>query len=297
MTFFFQLVVSGLGLGLMYALISIGFVIIFKCSQAFNIAQGYFVMLGGYLGFTFLSSAHLPVWAAIIAAIAVAVVMGLVIERLALRPLVGQPVLAVIMMTLALAGVIEGIAIMGWGGEFKAYPRGVLPEIGVQLGGVSISPSNMMAIIVSAIVVIILLVVFRYTKIGLAMRATAEDEQVTRGAGIRATTVYALAWIISCVTAVVAGILLSGVSGVMTSNADLGLKALAVVILGGLDSIGGAVVAGISLGILELVASGYLDPLMPSGGGLATVFPFLVMIIVLIIKPHGLFGMKRIERI
>jgi branched-chain amino acid transport system permease protein len=297
MTFFFQLVVSGLSLGMMYALISIGFVIIFKCSQAFNIAQGYFVMLGGYIGYTFLVPLHLPVWAAVLAAIAVGVVMGLVIERLALRPLIGQPVLAVIMMTIALAGVIEGIAIMGWGGEFKNYPKGVLPEISLQLGGVSVSPSNLMALIVSTIVVVALVLVFRYTKIGLAMRATAEDEQVTRGAGIRATMVYALAWIISCVTGVVAGILLSGVSGVMTSNAEIGLKALAVVILGGLDSIGGAVVAGVSLGIMELVASGYLDPLMPSGGGLAKVFPFVVMIVVLIIKPHGLFGLKRIERI
>jgi branched-chain amino acid transport system permease protein len=297
MTFFFQLVVSGLSLGMMYALIAIGFVIIFKCSKAFNIAQGYFVMLGGYIGYTFLVPLRLPVWASIIAAIAVAVVMGLAIERLALRPLVGQPVLAVIMMTIALAGVIEGIAILGWGGEFKNYPKGVLPEISLQLGGVSVSPSNLIALIVSIIVVAALMLIFRYTKIGLAMRATAEDEQVTRGAGIRATTVYALAWIISCVTGVVAGILLSGVSGVMTSNAEIGLKALAVVILGGLDSIGGAVVAGVSLGILELVASGYLDPLMPSGGGLAKVFPFLVIIAVLIIKPHGLFGLKRIERI
>jgi branched-chain amino acid transport system permease protein len=297
MTFFFQLVVSGLSLGMMYALIAIGFVIIFKCSKAFNIAQGYFVMLGGYIGYTFLVPLRLPVWASIIAAIAVAVVMGLAIERLALRPLVGQPVLAVIMMTIALAGVIEGIAILGWGGEFKNYPKGVLPEISLQLGGVSVSPSNLIALIVSIIVVAALMLIVRYTKIGLAMRATAEDEQVTRGAGIRATTVYALAWIISCVTGVVAGILLSGVSGVMTSNAEIGLKALAVVILGGLDSIGGAVVAGVSLGILELVASGYLDPLMPSGGGLAKVFPFLVMIAVLIIRPHGLFGLKRIERI
>jgi branched-chain amino acid transport system permease protein len=297
MTFFFQLVVTGLCLGMMYALIAIGFVIIFKCSKAFNIAQGYIVMIGGYIGYTLLAPLHLPVWAGILAAMAIGVVMGLLIERLALRPLVGQPVLAVIMMTIALAGIFEGIAILGWGGEFKNYPEGVLPDISLQLGGVSVSPSNLVALIVSVIVVAILMGVFRYTKIGLAMRATAEDEQVTRGAGIRATMVYAVAWIISCVTGVVAGILLCGVSGVMTSRADIGLKALAVVILGGLDSVGGAVVAGVVLGILEQVSSGYLDPLMPSGGGLANVFPFLVMIAVLIVKPHGLFGLKRIERI
>jgi branched-chain amino acid transport system permease protein len=289
MTFFFQLFVTGLCLGMTYALIALGFVVIFKCSQAFNIAQGHFVMIGGYLGYTFLVPLHLPLWAAIIAAMAVAVVMGLVIERLAVRPLLGQPVLAVIMMTIALASVIEGIAIMGWGGEYKTY-NDVLPNISLKLGAV-------IGLIVSVVVVAILMGVFKFTKMGLAMRATAEDEQVTRGLGIRATTVYALVWVISCVVGVLAGILLGGVSGVQTSLSDIGLKALAVVILGGLDSIGGAVAGGIMLGILENVASGYLDPKMPSGGGLADVFPFLVIIVVLVLKPHGLFGLKRIERI
>ena len=139
--------------------------------------------------------------------------------------------------------------------------------------------------------------IFRFTKIGLAMRATAEDEQVTRSLGIRATMVYALVWVIACVVGVLGGILLGGVSGVSPPLAEIGLKALAVVILGGLDSIGGAIVGGVILGVLENLASGYLDPLMPSGGGLASVFPFIIMLVVLIFKPHGLFGLKRIERV
>jgi len=147
------------------------------------------------------------------------------------------------------------------------------------------------------VVVGVLMVIFRFTKIGLAMRATAEDEQVTRGLGIRATMVYALVWVIACVVGVVAGVLLGGVSGVSPPMAEVGLKALAVVILGGLDSIGGAIVAGIILGVSENLAAGYLDPLMPSGGGLANVFPFLVIMVVLIFKPYGLFGLKRIERV
>ncbi len=296
MTFFFQLFVTGLSLGMMYALIAIGFVVIFKCSQAFNIASGQIVMLGAYLGYTFLIPAHMPVWLAIIAAVAVAVVMGLVIERLALRPLLGQNPLAIVMMTIALAGVMDGIAIIAWGGDYLTY-HDVLPEISLQLGSVSVPPSSLMGLIVSVIVVTILMVVFKYTKIGLAMRATAEDEQVTRGLGIRATMVYALVWVVACVVGVIGGILLGGVSGVSPPLADIGLKALAVVILGGLDSIGGAIVGGVILGILENLAAGYLDPLMPSGGGLANVFPFLVMIAVLIVKPHGLFGLKRIERV
>ena len=296
MTFFFQLFVTGLALGMMYALIAIGFVIIFKCSQAFNIAQGQIVMLGAYIGYTFLMPLRLPVWIAIIASIGVGVVMGLVIERLALRPLLGQPALAIVMMTIALAGVMDGIAIMGWGGNYVTY-HDVLPELTLKLGAVSVPPSSLLGLIVSVIVVAILMFIFRYTKIGLAMRATAEDEQVTRSLGIKATMVYALVWVIACVVGVVGGVLLGGVSGVSPPLSEIGLKALAVVILGGLDSIGGAILAGVMLGILENLAAGYLDPLMPSGGGLAGVFPFIVMLAVLILKPHGLFGLKRIERI
>ena len=297
MTFFFQLVVSGLSLGMMYALIGVGFVIIFKCSQAFNIASGQIVMLGAYFGYTFLMPLDLPVWLAILACIGVAVVMGLVVERLALRPLLGQPALAIVMMTIALAGVMDGIAIMGWGGEYQTYHES-LPDITLNLGGgVAIPGSSVLGLIVSVVVVAILLAIFRFTKIGLAMRATAEDEQVTRSLGIRATVVYALSWVIACVVGVVAGVLLGGVSGVSPPLEDVGLKALAVVILGGLDSIGGAVFAGVILGIAENLAAGYLDPLLPSGGGLANVFPFIVMLLVLVFKPHGLFGLKRIERV
>jgi len=281
---------------MVYALIAIGFVIILKCSKAFNIAQGHFVMIGGYLGFTFLVTFHLPVWASLLAAIAVAIVMGLLIERLTLRPLVGQPVLAVIMMTIALATVFEGLATLIWGGEYKAY-HGVLPNLTLKIGEISIPSEMVIGIIVSVIAVVILMVIFRYTKSGLAMRATAEDEQVVQSAGIKVTTVYALSWAIACVVGVISGIILGGVSGVMVGMSNVGLKAFAVVLLGGVNSIGGAIVAGITLGILENVAAGYLDPLLPAGGGLANVFPFIVIIIVLIFRPYGLFGLVEIERI
>ncbi len=296
MTFFFQLVVTGLALGMTYALIAMGFVIIYKCSKAFNIAQGQIVMIGGYLGYTFLVVLSMPVWAAIIAAIAVGVVMGLVIERLTLRPLLGKPPLAIVMMTIALAGILDGVAIMVWGGDYVTY-HDVLPEITLQVGSISIPPSSLLGLIVSVLVVGILMFIFRFTKMGLAMRATAEDEQVTRSLGIKVTMVYALVWVIACVVGVLGGILLGGVSGVSPPLAEIGLTVLAVVILGGLDSIGGAIVAGVMLGILRNLAAGYLDPLMPSGGGLANVFPFIVMLVVLIFRPYGLFGLKRIERV
>ena len=295
MTFFLQLVVTGFSLGMIYALVAIGFVIILKCSEAFNIAQGHFVLIGGYLGYTFLIPMGLPLWACILLSILVAIIMGLLIERLALRPLIGQPVLAVVMMTIALATVLEGLATLLWGGEYKTY-HGVLPTISLNIGQISIPSESLIGLIVSIISVGLLLILFRYTKIGLAMRATAEDLQVVQSLGIRATTVYAVSWIIACIVGVIGGILLGGVSGVMIPLAEIGLKAFAVVLLGGVNSIGGAIVAGIILGVLENVAAGYLDPLLP-GGGLAQVFPFIVMIIVLVFRPHGLFGLETIERI
>jgi branched-chain amino acid transport system permease protein len=295
-TFFLQLVISGFALGMVYALIAIGFVIILKCSKAFNIAQGQFVMIGGYLGFTFLVTFHLPVWASIMAAIAVAIVMGLLIERLTLRPLVGQPVLAVIMMTIALATVLDGVATLIWGGEYKTY-HGVLPTITLNVGELSIPPETTIGVIVSIVVVVLLMLFFRYTRTGLEMMATAEDEQVVQSAGIKVTTVYALSWVIACIVGVMGGIILGGVSGVMIPLSEIGLKAFAVVLLGGINSIGGAIVAGIIVGMLENVAAGYLDPLLPAGGGLANVFPFIVIIIVLIFRPYGLFGLAEIERI
>ena len=296
MDFLLNLVVAGISLGMVYALLALGFVIILKCSNAVNIAQGHFVMLGGYLGFTFLVTYNLPIYVAVPLAVAIAVVLALVIERLAVRPLLGQPVLAVIMMTIALANVIAGVATLIWGGLFKSAYAGVLPDISLKIGSISLPPASLVGLIVSAVVVAILMLVFRYTKAGLAMRATAEDEQVVRSSGIRVTTVYALAWVIACVVGVVGGLLLGGTIGANVSNYELGIAALPVVILGGLDSLGGAVIAGLILGVLQNIAGGYLDPLLKAGGT-ASVFPYVVMIIVLIFKPYGLFGTKRIERI
>ena len=295
MTFLLQLLVTGFALGMVYALVAIGFVIILKCSNAFNIAQGHFVLIGGYVGYTFLVTFGLSVWVSLLFSILVAIILGLLIERLALRPLVGQPELAIIMMTIALASVLEGLVTLIWGGQYKTY-HGVLPTITLKLGEISVPSESLIGLIVSVIAVVVFALLFRYTKIGLAMRATAEDLQVVQSLGIKATTVYAVSWVIACVVGVIGGILLGGVSGVSIPLAEVGMKAFAVVLLGGANSVGGAIVAGVILGMLENVASGYLDPLLP-GGGLSQVFPFMVMLIVLIFRPYGLFGMARIERI
>jgi branched-chain amino acid transport system permease protein len=295
MTFLLQLIITGLAQGMVYALIAIGFVIILKCSEVFNIAQGHFVLIGGYLGYTFLVTFNLPILGALGLAIVTAIIMGLAIERFALRPLMGEPVLAVIMVTIALATILGGLATLIWGAEYKAY-HGLLPVLNLSVGEMSIPSESLIGLIVSIICVVLLMLLFRYTKIGLAMKATAEDLQVVQSVGIKATTVYAVSWIIACVVGVIGGILLGGVSGANMDLANVGLKAFAVVLLGGVNSIGGAIVAGIILGMLENVAAGYLDPLLP-GGGMAQVFPFFVMIIVLVFRPYGLFGLVRIERI
>ncbi len=295
MTFFLQLSITGIALGMVYALVAIGFVIILKCSEAFNIAQGHFVMIGGYVGYTFLVVFGLPVWISLLCSIGVAILLGVLIERLTLRPLIGQPELAIVMMTIALTSVLEGLATLIWGGEYKTY-HGVLPTFTLKIGQISVPPESLIGFIVSIIAVALLMILFRYTKIGLAMRGTAEDLQVVQSLGIRATTVYSVSWIIACVVGVIGGILLGGVSGVMIPLAEVGIKSFAVVLLGGVNSIGGAIFAGIILGMLENIAAGYIDPILP-GGGVSQVFPFMVMIIVLIFRPYGLFGMARIERI
>jgi branched-chain amino acid transport system permease protein len=295
MAFFLQLMVTGFAQGMVYALVALGFVIVLKCSKAFNVAQGQFVMIGGYLGFTFLEMLHLPVWISLVIAIAVAIIMGLVVERLVIRPMVGKPVLAIIMVTMGLAILLDGLATLFWGGQYLTY-HGLLPTINLRVGEISVPPEILIAIMVSIGAVGVLMIFFRYTRSGLAMRATAEDEQVVQVAGINVTTVYAISWAIAWVVGVIAGILLGGQGGVTLQMNEVGLKAFAVVLLGGIDSVEGAIVAGIMLGLLENIAAGYLDPLLPAGG-LATVFPFIVMIFVLTFKPFGLFGLKRIERI
>jgi branched-chain amino acid transport system permease protein len=295
MSFFLQLVVTGFALGMIYALVAIGFVIILKNSNAFNIAQGHFVMLGGYLGYTFLVLFGFPLWLSILCTVAIAALGGVIVERVALRPLIGQPVISVIMMTIALSSIIEGLATLIWGGEYKTY-HGVLPTLTIRVGSISIPSEPTIGLFVSAVTVVILLLFYHYTKMGLAMRATAEDLQVVQSVGVKATTVYALSWVIAFVVGTIGGVLLGAISGVMTPLAEIGLKAFTVALLGGVNSIGGAIPAGIIIGILENVSAGYLDPLLPRGG-LASVFPFIVMLIVLILKPHGLFGLKKIERI
>ncbi|HDM78729.1 MAG TPA: branched-chain amino acid ABC transporter permease [Deltaproteobacteria bacterium] len=291
-----QLVCAGLANGVTYAVAALGFVIIYKCSRVFNIAQGHFVMLGGYFAYTFLSLCNLSVWTAIVAATATGLMLGLVIQRIAMRPMIGQPLLAAIMMTIVIGMVMEGSATLAWGGKYAVY-HGTFGGASISLGQLSLPEELVAQLIISLLTVIVFSLFFQHTKIGLAMRATAEDEQVAQSCGIKVNLVYGLAWMIAGATGAIAGLVLGEVCGASPSLSEIGMKAFAVALVGGLESIPGVLVAGLTIGISEIIASTYLDPLLPTGGGLASVFPYLVMMIVLTFKPYGFFGLERIERI
>jgi branched-chain amino acid transport system permease protein len=297
MVFFLGLLVNGVCVGFVYALIALGFVIIFKCSKVFNIAQGAFVLIGAYLGWWCLKDLRLPFWLCFLIAIAIAAIIGFLLERLVMRRLVGQPLLATIMVTIALLGLLDGLVCLIWGGRFGAYDLGPHIPASIRLGELTLPPEPLIVLGVSVIVVVILALFFRYSRQGLAMKATAENEQVAQTNGIRVNTVYAQAWMIASILGVIGGIFLGSMSGASLGLSSTGLKALGIALLGGLDSIPGSIVAGIIIGCLENVSAGYLDPLLPGGGGFASVFPFIVMIIMLIFKPYGLFGLIKIERI
>lgn len=288
------MLLAGLMTGGVYALVALGFVMIYKASGVFNLAQGELFMVGGLLCWTFAAELGLPIWLSLMLALAVSVILGIVIERLTMRPLIGESPFTLIVMTLSLTLMITGLATLKWGGVtlgmFDLIPSGSL-----KFGGVFLSQQLLGCFVLAILGVIIFSLYFRYTKSGLSMRAVAENHQAARSTGIRIGNVFRLVWIIGAITAAVGGILLGSINGVSIFMRLMGLKILPVVLLGGLDSIPGAIVAGLVVGALESLALGYLDPII--GEGFSQVFPFVILVIVLMVRPHGIFGLARIERI
>lgn len=294
MTTLLQLILSGIMVGAIYALVAIGVVLIFKSTGIFNIAQGAILMLGAYILFAFLVQLAWPLWISLALAFFSAIAVGYLIERLALRPLIGQSFLAAFMVTLAMIGLLEGLITLVWGTFGRRYPEFISPEP-IHLGNLVLSQEYTWSFLIATVLIIAFTFFFKYHRLGLAMRAVAEDHAVAQSTGISIKTAFSLSWIISTVVATVGGILLAVSAGVTISLGSVGLKALPVVLLGGLESIPGAIVGGLIIGILETVAAGYLDPYV--GGGVADIMPFIIMILILLIKPYGLFGQERIERI
>jgi branched-chain amino acid transport system permease protein len=292
---FLRYITTGLSLGLIYGIVALGFVLVYKSSRILNFAVGEFLLIGAYVAWTFRVLLHWPIPACFAMAIIVAIIMGWTIERVAIRPLIGQPILGVIMMTLALMVIIRGIVLLAWGAIAKAYDPPLFPGTAINLGGLVIRQEYVWGFVVAVAMFIIFTYFFRFSRAGLAMRATSEDHQLARGTGIKVKTVFSQSWIICAVVAGIAGIIIASMTSVTIDLANVGLVSIAVVLVGGLESVTGAIVAGLIIGIAEALASGYIDPLV--GGGIATVFAFFVAIVSLLIWPYGLFGLRRIERI
>jgi len=291
--FAFALLVSGLAIGLMYSLIALGFVLIYKATDAINFAQGEFVMLAGFMATTALA-ASLPIWAAIAAAILGMILLSFVLERTVLRPLLGRPVVAVIMATIGLAAILRGLPPITIGAQTKALPLPIGDEP-ITLWTAVIPPVQVVGVIVSVGFLAVFTWFFLKSRMGIAMRAVADNQQVAMAMGINVERYFAIAWAMAGVVSALGGIIWGSMLGVDTQLSLIGLKVFPVVILGGLDSIVGAVVGGLIVGVVESIAAGYLDPYV--GGGTKDFAPYVLMILTLMFKPYGLFGTHRIERV
>ena len=293
--FFLQLVINGLVVGSVYALVALGFVIIFKSTSVVNFAQGEFLLLGAYISLAVVGQYNVPFWVAAIITLMFSVLLGMLIERLILRPMIGEPVISVIMVTLGLSSVLKAIVQGIWGTDTRPFPE-IFPSTPVQIGPLPVSQGYIYSVVCVAILLLLFTLFFKYSRQGIAMRATAFSQQVAQSMGISVRRMFALAWAIAAVVSAIGGILLGGVrGGVDAALAAIGLKVIPVVILGGLDSIIGAIVGGLLVGVLENLAGGYLDPIFR--GGVKEVAPFVVLVLILMIKPYGLFGKVHIDRV
>jgi branched-chain amino acid transport system permease protein len=288
------LLTNGIMIGLMYALIALGFVLIYKATDAINFAQGEFVMFAGFIAAGAADMAGAPFWLAALLAIGGMIALGFGLERVVLRPLIGRPVIAVVMATIGLAAVLRGTATMAFGAGTRAVVLPVSDEP-FQLGPVMLPPVQLVGAGVSLVFLAAFTWFFLKSRIGIAMRAVADSQQVSMAMGINVRRYFALAWAMAGIVSALGGIVWGAMLGVDNQLALVGLKVFPVVILGGLDSVIGAVVGGLIVGIVENFAAGYLDPYV--GGGTKDFAPYVLMILVLMIRPEGIFGRRRIERV
>jgi len=295
MTFLLQLLINGLVVGCIYSLVATGFVIIYKATSALNLAQGEFLMVGAYICLDLMTKHAVPFFQAFLITLAFSAILGLVIERVILRPLIGSHLISVIMVTLGLSSILKALVQLAYGTDTIPFPE-VFPTAPVQIGPIPVSQGYLYAIGCVTILVTLLTLFFKYSKTGVAMRATASNQQVSLSMGISVKKMFAISWAISAIVSAVGGILLGTIrGGIDMTLSFMGLKVLPVVILGGLDSILGAIVGGVIIGILENLSGGYVDPLV--GGGAKEVAPYIALILILMFKPYGLFGKKKIERV
>lgn len=289
-----QILVSGIAAGGVYGLIALGFVLIYKATSVLNLATGEFMTIGAFICLTVLIELSAPFGVALLVTIAFAACLGALTEKVILRPLIGEPIISVIMVTIGLASVLKGLTHMIWTPDFRSFPP-VFPPQPLDLGFAIVPSGLLWGFIFAVICTIVFTVIFRYTRTGLAMRATAANQQAALSMGISVKRIFALSWCFAAITAALGGIIIGNISGISIYLGNIGLKVLAVIILGGLDSIIGAIIGGFIIGILENLAGVYLDSYF--GGGVKEVAPFVILVVILMIRPYGIFGKPLIERV
>lgn len=292
--FFFLLLSNGILVGLMYALIALGFVLVYKATDAVNFAQGEFVMIAGLVVAAALDIWGAPLWVAIALGIVGMVAFGFLLERVMLRRLIGRPVIAVVMATIGLASILRGIGPSTLGAGTRTLPLPI-PDEPIVLGPLFIPPIQLLGGLISLVFLGGFSWFFLKSRKGIAMRAIADNQQVAMAMGINVERYFGLAWAMTGVVSALGGIIWGNLLGVDINLSLVGLKVFPVVILGGLDSIPGAVIGGLIVGLVENVAAGYVDPYV--GGGTKDFAPYVLMILALMIRPYGIFGKKIIERI
>ncbi len=294
MVHFTEILITGLLVGGIYACIALGWAIIFKTSGVINLATGELTMIGGYTCFALYVTFGLPFIAALLGMLAIAIGLGILTERLWLRPMIGEPVLSVIMVTVGISFAYKAMVALIWGADTRVFSPLVFPLEPLMLGPIHVSQVFLYSFIVAGIMMAILVYFFQRTRIGLAMQATADDEMAARSMGIPASSVYRWTWIIAFMSCGIAGALLGNINGLNISIGYMGLLVLPAVVIGGMNSIPGAVAGGLIIGVLENLGDAYISRFFP--GGVKSTFPFIVMLIVMLWRPYGLWGWVKIER-
>jgi branched-chain amino acid transport system permease protein len=299
MAYFIQIAFAGVALGCIYALIGLGFTMIFKASEVINFAQGELLLVGAYVVSSGVFEWHLNFIFALVLGVGVTVGIGLTFERFVLRRMIGRPVFSILMITIGLDTILRTAVIVGWGSNPIPAASPFTITNGFNIGGVHFGANDMLTIIVTLSVCAILFYFFQYTRYGLAMRATALDQEAALAVGINIRKVYALAWGIAAAVATIGGVFLAFGSYAMDPTlGGAALLAFPAIILGGVDSVVGAVVGGIIIGLVQDVTAGYESHVANFlGAGIHQITPYLVMILVLLIRPYGLFGTRKVERI
>ena len=288
--FLAEIVLAGLGAGGLYALTGLAFVMIYKATRVVNLAIGEMLMFGAYVFFAFASGLALPVWVAILAAIAAGGLLGAAVERAMIRPMLGESPIAVFMVTVGLASILVGVVELIWTADPRLLP-GFMPSEPIVIGEAFVSPKIFYGFLVAAALIAAVLAVFRFWRGGVALRATASDQAAAYSMGINVPRVFSLAWTVAGMIAAVAGIVVGAIGGISSTMGIFGLSVLVVVIFGGLDSIAGALVGGLFIGLVEALAGAYL------GGEFKVLSTFVLLVLILMVRPYGLFGTHEIERL